>query len=249
VLLDTPVTFTHEFQHMLNFVEHVLVRSANSEDGWLDEGLSKYAEELAGRSYLPGDNASFSNFAINAVYDGYQYLLAPGASPLLIPADTGTLEEVGASWLFTRYIIDQFGDSLAGRLVQSSLTGTANVAAKTGVPFESVVSRWGLANWVSDLPGFTAPPELKYTSWHFRATFASLHSQLPAAFPRDYPLLPPVAGGGSVLLNGTLWSGSGDYVRVVQPPSGAAFTLHFSGSGGGPVSAALVPRLNIVRIR
>src|SRR3989442_7802749 len=47
----TPVTFTHEFQHMINFVEHVLVKGANrSEDGWLDEGLSKYAEELAGRS-------------------------------------------------------------------------------------------------------------------------------------------------------------------------------------------------------
>jgi hypothetical protein len=249
VLLDTPVTFTHEFQHMINFVEHVLVRSANSEDGWLDEGLSKYAEELAGRSYLPGDNASFSNFAINAVYDGYQYLLAPGGSPLLIPADTGTLEEIGASWLFTRYIIDQFGDSLAGRLVQSSLAGTANVAAKTGVPFDSVVSRWSLANWVSDLPGFTAPPELKYKSWQFRGTFASLHAQLPTAFPRAYPLLPPVAGGNSVLLNGTLWSGSGDYVRVVQPPGGAAFTLQFTGGGGSPVSAAIVPRLNVVRIR
>src|SRR6266540_2139494 len=47
----TPVTFTHEFQHMINFAEHVLVKNGNYEDGWLDEGLSKYAEEIAGRSF------------------------------------------------------------------------------------------------------------------------------------------------------------------------------------------------------
>ena len=46
---NTPITFTHEFQHMINYVQHVLVNNANSEEGWLDEGLSKYAEELAGR--------------------------------------------------------------------------------------------------------------------------------------------------------------------------------------------------------
>jgi hypothetical protein len=68
---STPVTFTHEFQHMISFVQHVLVNAGNTEDGWLDEGLSKYAEELAGRSYLPGDSASFSQYAINDVFDAY----------------------------------------------------------------------------------------------------------------------------------------------------------------------------------
>jgi hypothetical protein len=74
-----PVTFTHEFQHMINFVEHVLVRGGDSEDGWLDEGLSKYAEEFAGRSF--GDNAHFSQFAIGDVFDAYQYLNDPDNAP------------------------------------------------------------------------------------------------------------------------------------------------------------------------
>src|SRR2546421_3271826 len=39
-------------------------------------GLSKYAEELAGRSYLPGDPATFTRYAIDPVYDAYQYLSA-----------------------------------------------------------------------------------------------------------------------------------------------------------------------------
>ena len=127
--------------------------------------------------------------------------------------------------------------------------GAANVAAKTGQPFDQTVSRWALANWVSDLPGFAAPSALQYTSWHFRGTFASLYSQDSTTFPRAYPLVPTVSAGNAVNLTGTLWSGTGAYVRAMQAPGGAAFTLHFSGSGGGPVSAAIVPRLNVIRIR
>ena len=243
----TPVTFTHEFQHMINFVEHVLVKNANSEEGWLDEGLSKYAEETAGRSF--GDNAHFSQFAIGDVYDAYQYLAATGTSPLLIPEDTGSLAEVGASWLFTRYIVDQFGDSLPGRLVRTSFTGAGNVQAQTGQSFAQTVSRWALANWVSDLPGFSAPSELQYTTWHFRNTYSNLHSQDPTDFPLAYPLLPTFSAGNAVNLSGKLWSGSGEYVRAVQAPNGAAFTLHLSGAGGTAVSPAVIPRLVVLRIR
>jgi len=250
VIHTTPVTFTHEFQHMINFVEHVRVKSANSEEGWLDEGLSKYAEEIAGRSYLAqGDTATFSRYAIGSVFDAYQYLLAPGSSPLLIPEDTGSLAEIGASWLFVRYIVDQFGDSLPGKLVQSNLTGAANVEGKTGRPFDQTVSRWALANYVADLAGFTAPPELQYTTWHFHRTFASLHTQDPTDFPRAYPLVPLVSAGSALNFTGTLHSGSGEYVRAVQRPGGAAFRLHFSGPGGAPFPATIVARLVVARIR
>ncbi len=217
-----PVTFTHEFQHMINFVEHVLVRSGDSEEGWLDEGLSKYAEEVAGRSF--GDNAHFTQFAIGDVFDAYQYLSDPDNTPLMISADTGTLAMVGASWLFTRYIVDQFGDSLPGRLVQSTATGATNVAQQTGQPFAVVVSRWALANWVDSLPGFVPPRELQYTSWNFRRTFASLHTQDPTDFPLAFPLVPMVSAGNVVNVSGSLWSGSGAYVRVTRPPGGAEFT-------------------------
>ena len=248
VAFYTPVTFTHEFQHMINFVEHVLVRGANNtEEGWLDEGLSKYAEEIAGRSF--GDNAHFSQYAINAVDDGYHYMLAPGNNPLLIPVDQGTLPEVGASWLFTRYIVDLFGNSLPGKLVQTGLRGTANVAAQTSQPFEQTVTRWALANWVSDLPGFTAPSELQYTSWHFRTTFSSLHSQNATLWPLAYPLVPTFSAGNAVNVSGTLNSGSGVYVRAVQPAGGAAFTLHFSANGTTAVSPSVIPRLVVLRIR
>ncbi|PYO99080.1 MAG: hypothetical protein DMD60_02550 [Gemmatimonadetes bacterium] len=246
---STPVTFTHEFQHMINFTQHVLVRSGSTEDGWLDEGLSKYAEELAGRSYLPTDSVSFSQYAFNTVYDAYQYLTAPGSNALLIPLDNGTLAEIGASWLFVRYAVDQHGDSLPRKLVQSPLTGASNVAAQTGQPFDAVVTRWALANWVSDLPGFAASPELMYKSWHFRRTFASLNSQDPADFPRPFPLVPTAGAGSSVNLAGTLQAGSGVYHRALQGPSGPAFTLFYSQDGTTALPSLIVGRLGVIRLR
>ena len=45
---DLPGVFIHEFQHMISFNQHVLVRGGTSEDTWLNEGLSHFAEELGG---------------------------------------------------------------------------------------------------------------------------------------------------------------------------------------------------------
>ncbi len=232
-----PGTFVHELQHMINYGQHVLVRAGQAEEGWLDEGLSKYAEELAGRSYLPGDTATFLQYVNNNLYDAQQYLRAPGNSPLLIEFDQGTLAEVGASWLFVRYLVDQYGDSLPGKLDQTPLNGAANVATQTGQDYTTIITRWALANWVSDLPGFTAPPELKYTSWHFRAEYQS------------YPLVPSTSAGSAVDVSGWLRSGSGVYHRAFQGPSAPAFTLSFRSSPSALLPLAVGARLNVIRIR
>ena len=252
-------TFVHEFQHMINYAQHTLIHTGSTpEEGWLDEGLSKYAEELTARRYLQaGDMGTWNRLVGNDVFDAYQYLRATGASPLLIEVDQGTLAEVGASWLFTRYLVDQYGAALPGRLVQTTLAGAANVAAQTGHGFDTTVTRWALANWVSDLPGFVTPPELSYvsnvqdtTSWHFRTrTFASLHQQDPNTFPFAYPLVPTVRAGSTVNLSGTLRSGSGVYVRALQAPGAPAFTLLFNSGGNSALPAAVGPRLNVIRIR
>src|SRR5437660_12084525 len=97
-----------------------------------------------------------TRLVFNVVDDAYNYLSATGASPLLIEFDQGTLAEVGASWLFTRYLVDQYGAGLPGKLVQTTLAGAANVAAQTGHSFDTPVTRWALANWAADLPPFIA---------------------------------------------------------------------------------------------
>jgi hypothetical protein len=257
-----PVTFVHEFQHMISYNQHVLARGGEPQDIWLDEGMSHFAEELAGRSFLPGDQASFSNFVIGDLANAYSYLDSSGAHFLVFSSGIGSLAERGAAWLFVRYLADQFAAdttfaaiaAFTRTLEQTNLVGGDGVAAATGLPFATVVERWALANFVSDLPGFTAPPELRYRSWSFRVTYPLLNAQCgnftpPCPFPKPFPLTPPATPAQAVSLAGTLRAGSGWYALALQPPSAPGFDLLFSGPGGAALPAVLVPRLNVIRIR
>lgn len=242
-----PVTFAHEFEHMINFTQHVLVRGAAPEDDWLDESLAKYAEELTGDAYLAaGDTGEWSNDLANELYNAYQYLAAPERHFLLTTTDQ-SLADVGGGWLFVRYLVDQQGTGITPKLVQTALTGTANVAAQAGLPFATLDERWALATWVSDLPGFTAPGELHYTSYSLRQLFDDLYTVYPTYFPRPFPLAPAPAAPGTLDLTGSLRAGSGLYLLVHQAPRGAADTLHVN-AGAAPLPAALVPQFAVIRL-
>ncbi len=252
-----PVTFVHEFQHMISFNQRALVRNGDGEELWLSEALAHFAEEVGARSFLPGDQASFSRFLTGNLLNAYEYLDDTGAHFLLAGAGISTLAERGAQWLFVRYLVDQLAadtsqaaqNVVTRGLVATTLEGSANVQNRTGRPFAETVSRWALANWVSDLPGFMAPPELTYTSWQFRTTYASLHAQAPGFFPKPFPLVPTVSAGEAVNLSGTLRAGSGVFHRIIQPPGAAAFTLSFGNASGGALPGQAAPRLTLVRIR
>lgn len=252
-----PVTFIHEFQHMISYNQHVLLKGSDPEVLWLNEGLSHYAEELGGRSYLPTDTVSFTRFVIGDLYNAYQYLNATGDHYLLPTEGIGSLAERGAAWLFVRYLVDQQRSDTsvaASAVVTRSLevttqTGAGNVANVTGVSFDRTVTNWALANYVSDLPGFTAPSALKYSSWAFRTTYGSLNSQDPTDFPKPYPLTPGVSAGSATNVTGTLRAGSGVFQLVKQPPSGPGFTLRLGTSSGGPIGAVPVARLTVIKIK
>jgi len=262
-----PVTFIHEFQHMISFNQHVLVgNSPNGEVLWLNEGFSHYAEELGGRSYEVTPTARLSDCTIGTIPCGfyygdllnaYTYLDSTSKHFLEPTSGLGTLAERGAAWLFVRYVVDRYAagstladwNALTRAMVGTTNTGAGNIAAATGDPFATVVSRWALANWVSDLPAFLAPAALKYDSWSFRSTYASLNAQRPSKFPNPYPLVPTVTAGRDVSRNGTLLAGSGIYHRATQSPGDPGFTLSFTAPSGAVIDAAKVPRLNVIRIQ
>jgi hypothetical protein len=252
-----PVIFVHELQHMISFNWHVLKRNrtaAATEVLWLNEALSHYAEELGGRTYLPGDQATFSVYLSGNIRNAYSYMARPDSHFVIATFGSGTLGERGAGWLLMRYLVDQLANDSAmsswhvatRQLVQTDTVGVANIEARTGVPIEQTLARWALALWVSDLPGFTAPPELRYRSWRFRTTYAGLY---PATFDKPFPIDPPVAIGPDVDLVGTLRSGAGMYERVKQPAGAGAFTLQLAAPDGAPITSGLAPRLNVVRVR
>jgi hypothetical protein len=253
-----PVTFIHEFQHMISYNQHVLVRGGSPQVTWLDEGMSHFAEELGGRSFLPADQATFSNFVIGDLINAYMYLDSSATHFLAFSSGIGSLQERGAAWLLVRYLADQYAADTSFASIatftrsielSSSLGAAAISSAAGGTPFPTIVERWALANYVSDLPGFTAPAELQYKSWSFRTTFASLNSQLPSIFKKPFPLTPPVTAGSAVSLSGTLHAGSANYALAFQRPSAPGFDLLFSGPNGAALQGSLDPRLNIIRIR
>ncbi len=256
-------TFIHEFQHMISYNQHALVRGGLSEDTWLNEGLSHFAEELGAR-LIPnplctddsGVHNCFSQFAQGDIQNGYRYLRDVEATPLVETSQsTGALAERGANWLFVRWVTDQFSTDTLGtdftrRLVATSALGSANVAQTTGVPFPMLVSEWQLANYLDDLPGFSpASPRLQYHTWDLRATYATLNQQLPATFPRIYPLVPDSTRTGAYRRTGVLRDGSGRHLRVIQAGSAGPVDLQLSDSTASSLSTAAVPRIGVVRIR
>ena len=256
-------TFIHELQHMISFNQHVLVRGGVAEDTWLNEGLSHLAEELGGRQ-IPdefclddsGVHDCFAQFAKGDIQNGYRYLRDVEATPLIeTSVSTGALAERGANWLFVRWLTDQFGADTLGTaftrsLVATAALGSTNVAQRTGVSFPLLVSEWQLANYLDDLPGFTpSSPRLQYRTWDLRATYVLLHQQLPATFPRVFPLVPDSMHPGPYRRSGVLRDGSGRHLLVIQDASGPAVDMQLSDSSGSTLGTTAVPRIGIARIR
>jgi hypothetical protein len=259
-----PVTFIHEFQHMISFNQHVLLRQGTGELLWLNEGLSHFAEELGGRSYASSPNGQISDCSLPTLecgyykgnlLDGFEYMNAV-TQHYLLPADgIGSLAERGAAWLFVRYLVDKYapGNTLADwytvtrSLDATSQTGAENIATVTGDPFATIVTNWALAIDVTDRAGI--PPALQYDSWNLHAVYASLHAQAPGRFNADYPLTPLALQTRGISLLGTLKAASGIYFRATQPSDDPGFTISFTAPNGSPINSAMGPRLTVMRLQ
>jgi hypothetical protein len=258
-----PVTFVHEFQHMISFYQHTKL-GGNPEVLWLNEALSHFAEERGGRTYLPADSATFCEYVKGDLSNAGQYFSDPVSHYLLATEGIATLTERGAMWLFMRYLVDQTaastsladGDVITRQLVQTTFTGAANVEAITRRPFAETVTRWALANYVSDLSvlDFTAPSELQYKSWSFRTDYPMLNASCPKVngtngIPSNFPLVLFPEPGSTVDVSNTLRAGSGLYFLAQQGAGPDAFTLLFSDGRGFPLPPAIAARLNVIRLK
>ncbi len=245
-----PITFIHEFQHMISFNQHVLVRGGAAETLWLNEALSHVAEELAGLHFDSlNDDTTASRFLIGNLYNLYSYLLDPPAQAVISEEPPGSLEMRGAAWSLVRYAVDRVGPTLTQALVQTSDVGVLNLQAAAQLPFETLLGHWVLALYLHDLPGLSAPPELTFDFWKLRTVYASLHDQSPQDFPLAFPLVPDAGIGGSVGITGTLRAGSGAFLAPEQTANGPAFQLLFRGAGGAALPPQGGGQLAVARIR
>jgi hypothetical protein len=254
-------TLIHEFQHMISFNQHALIRGGNAEESWLNEAMSHFAEELGGRLIpdvvcAPPFTSCRSQYTGGDILNGYDFLKDTESHFLIIPtSSTGTLEERGSGWLFLRWALDQYAadtvlaTATTRALVATSLTGVANIAAVTGANFSSMVPQWLLATFLDD--GTDLPEEptgrLRYKSWGLRSIWTN--PQNASIFPAGFPIAVE-AITGSYTRSGTLRGGSGRHFMISQPAQGVAIDLQvLRNSSGNVLDPALAGRYGIVRIQ
>ncbi|MGI8499334.1 MAG: hypothetical protein ACR2OG_17315 [Gemmatimonadaceae bacterium] len=255
----TRGTIAHEFQHMINL--GVRLRGTGNEDetDWLNEALSHFAEELVGRAEdgysdmrklgiddiadRANNFANFNAFFVQNLLRLQSWMERPDTSGATSKHADVDLSVRGAAWSLVRWTTDQFGaadvPSFTRRLVAGPDTGVSNLTARAGMPFDSLIAGWLLANVVSDQGVPNLSSRYTYLSWNFRSALPPINSGIYPLLVTD--LLPSVPVGTATP------SASGDYFRVTSAPSTSSTVVRITAPGGGAIATAGA-RLYIVRL-
>ncbi len=209
-------SLAHEFQHLINFVQHSIVRDGG-EDAFVNEGLSQVAQDLLQ-----------SGLSSQTVSNGKVYLSSPSSYTLTSFSGyengaygSGCSGCYGEAYLFVRYLTDRFGVGVLSSLNQSSLAGLSNVRAATGVAPTQILTDFSSALAVSQT-GITPATDVvhNYQSLNLRGNNA-------------------VGAGGAwtIALSGpaatALTSASPISLSGVYPGSFTFFTLSSAAIGSG----------------
>jgi hypothetical protein len=142
----------HEYAHAVCFSRRLAdpVRRVPlpEEEDWLNEAIAHVAENLhaTGSAQQGCANVDWSNLDWRIA----AFLAASQNSPLAVRdyyraglwRDPGCR---GATYLFLRYCVDQFGEGLLRDLVDSPVIGKRNLERATGIAFPELFRRWTIA--------------------------------------------------------------------------------------------------------
>jgi hypothetical protein len=152
---DYMGTIAHEFQHMINFNQKVLIpwskaadsSKLKSEDLWIDEGMAMYAIEANGYGLKAGGQV-LENHVKKFQQEPASYSLTQWDGN---PDQSG----YGAVYLFMDYLADRFGEDIIREIVANPRIGATNLDAvlrPRGTTFNRVFHDWCLANVLDPLP-------------------------------------------------------------------------------------------------
>lgn len=186
-------TVAHEFQHMINLGVRI-AENAPDEATWMNEGLSHFAEELVGRAedgYTDTQKLAISDVADAPSYDNFnafygqnlarfrEWLKKPGTLGATSSHADTSLAVRGAAWALLRWSADHYASTTVAAfthaLVAGPDTGVANLVARTGVPFDSLMAGWAVANYTSDAGIAGLATRYTYTSWNLRSVEAAVN--------------------------------------------------------------------------
>lgn len=150
-----PGVLAHEFQHMISYNQKVFLQAGATEDPWLNEGLSHFAEDITG---FGNENPARERIFLA---NPSQISIAPTSSP--------SLGQRGGAYLFVRYLYEQSsnGTQFIQNLYNSSNTGTANIehafagSSPSLNQFNELMNQWAIALTLSET-GLTSDTRYNY---------------------------------------------------------------------------------------
>ena len=261
VLTILPGTFVHELQHMISFNQHVLARLGGNEETWLNEGLSHMAEELGSRYYEakfppPLGRAttlqiypdSAGPFIAPQLLNAYVYLNSTRTHSVTSYVSTGSIEERGATWLFLKWLVEQKGDDVLRRLVQTPKVGITNVEAQSGESFSALFGDFSVMLWIDSLPLLSrsiVPPRYQFGARSLRRLMA--REAVVSGFSNPFPLSAPLLVAGLPQL-GDMLPGTMSLSQL-RPATGlSAFALQFARQDFSAFARSLGAQVTIVRL-
>jgi len=203
---QTRTVVMHEAKHLTAYAER-LSRGAPLEDTWLEEASAVLAEELWARgiygttwkgdaSYRqtlycdvrPGfpecPDRPYSMF--NAFAFLYDYALRYNNRTPLGPSTLDDASFYGSGWAFLRWAVDHHATSegafLKALVTEPSLTGVANLEARTGRPFGDLLPQWGMALYMDAWSQPASEPGLSFSSWMLEDVFIGMAVDFPNSF-------------------------------------------------------------------
>ena len=168
----------HELQHLINFVNHTALNNVDSEESWINEGMSMLAQDFAVNRKF-----GLAHDAADALFRAGQFTSAPQSFSLtaftgIDPGKTSLAYNCsgcyGAEFLFQRYLYDRFGGDSYLHAMLGTQTGLAALQQATGTDPHALLSDFAIALAASG-SGKTSDP---------RFGFASLN--LPTGYPDQF---------------------------------------------------------------
>ena len=232
----------HEFQHLINFVNHTLLSpSPTSELTFINEGLSMLAQDFAVNALYPGTPLDVNN----ALFYGAKFLARPSSYSLeaFSGVDSGSSLSFncggcyGGAYLFERYLYERFGGDAYTRAMESAQTsGGASLQNATGQNYAQLFGDFSIALATSGL-GYNSDSRFNFVNFNPYGTYTD---QFGGRLRLSGPGTTVVAPGSSAIVS--TYVGSLVYGTVQPAPGAGASVKVTDGIGSFSLEAGLVQR-------
>jgi hypothetical protein len=160
----------------------------------------------------------------------------------------------GSAWMFSRWAADQYAATEAGFFraltTEPTLTGMANVQARTGRNAVELITNFLLSLYADDYPGMPVPGGARYTipSWNLRDIYAGLARDFPQSFG-TFPLNVRQATFGTFQHEvPSLMGASASYFELTGNQTGPQL-VELRAAGGGQLPPGSPLRLYVLRVQ